>query len=66
MGCSPYFTATGTYPLVPLNITKATYLLPPPSSFISSTDLITCHAIALQKCKSNLTSLHSKVYEAHI
>ncbi|THH10410.1 hypothetical protein EW146_g8382 [Bondarzewia mesenterica] len=51
---------------VSLDITEATYLLPSPSSFIFSTDLIAHHAITLQKCKSNLTSLHSKVYEAHI
>ncbi|THH15802.1 hypothetical protein EW146_g4737 [Bondarzewia mesenterica] len=66
MGCSPYFTATGTHPLVPLDIAEATYLLPPPSSFLSSTDLIARCAIALQKHKSDLTSLHSKVYEARI
>ncbi|THH15275.1 hypothetical protein EW146_g5171 [Bondarzewia mesenterica] len=66
MGCLLYFAATGTHPLVPLDITEATYLLPPPSSFLSSTDLIACHAIALQKCKSDLASLHSKVYEARI
>ncbi|THH05356.1 hypothetical protein EW146_g9925 [Bondarzewia mesenterica] len=40
MGCLPYFAATGTHPLVPLDIAEATYLLPPPSSFLSSTDLI--------------------------
>ncbi|THH17641.1 hypothetical protein EW146_g3210 [Bondarzewia mesenterica] len=66
MGCSPYFAATGIHPLVSLDIAKATYLLPPSSSFLFSTDLIACHAITLQKCKSNLTSLHSKVYEARI
>jgi hypothetical protein len=29
MGCSPYFAATGTHPLLPLDIVKASYLLPP-------------------------------------
>ncbi|THH05672.1 hypothetical protein EW146_g9837 [Bondarzewia mesenterica] len=66
MGCSSYFAAISIHPLVPLNITEATYLLPPPSFFISSTDLIVHHAIALQKCKADLTSLHSKIYEARI
>ncbi|THH07692.1 hypothetical protein EW146_g9240 [Bondarzewia mesenterica] len=66
MGCLPYFATTGTHPLVPLDIAEATYLLPPPSSFLSSTDLIVRRAIALQKCKSNLAALHSKVYEARI
>ncbi|KAJ6618390.1 hypothetical protein B0H10DRAFT_1248119 [Mycena sp. CBHHK59/15] len=28
MGCSPYFAVTGTHPLLPLDISEATYLLP--------------------------------------
>ncbi|THH06593.1 hypothetical protein EW146_g9565 [Bondarzewia mesenterica] len=66
MGCSLYFTTTDTHPLVPLDITEAIYLLLPPSSFLSSTDLIAHCAIALQKCKFDLAALHSKVYEARI
>lgn len=27
MGCSPYFAATGTHPLIPLDISEATYVL---------------------------------------
>ena len=49
MGCSPYFTVTGTHPLLPLDITEATYLLPPPDAPLSTTDLIATHAVALQK-----------------
>ena len=41
MGCSPYYASTGTHPLIPLDITEATYLQPPPTSIISTTDLIT-------------------------
>jgi len=40
MGCSPYFTVTGIHPLLPFNIAKASYLLPPPNSILSTTDLI--------------------------
>ena len=40
MGCSPYFAVTGSHPLIPLNISEATYLQPPPNSILSSTDLI--------------------------
>ncbi|ETW76074.1 hypothetical protein HETIRDRAFT_330366 [Heterobasidion irregulare TC 32-1] len=50
MGCSPYFAATGTHPLLPLDIAEATYLLPPPTTALSTTILIAQHAIALQKC----------------
>jgi hypothetical protein len=49
MGCSPYFTVTGSHPLIPLDISEATYLQPPPDSILSSTDLISQRAIALQK-----------------
>jgi hypothetical protein len=40
MGCSPYFAVTGSHPLIPLDITEATYLQPPPDSVLSTTDLI--------------------------
>jgi hypothetical protein len=40
MGCSPYVMITGSHPLIPLDISEATYLQPPPDSILSSTDLI--------------------------
>ena len=64
MGCSPYFAVTGTHPLIPLDITEATYLQPPPSSILSTTDLIARRAIALQKRSEDIQRIHSKVYEA--
>jgi hypothetical protein len=64
MGCSPYFAVTGLHPLIPLDIFKATYLQPPPTSLLSSTNLIACRAIALQKHEEDLNCLHSKVFEA--
>ena len=64
MGCSPYFATTGTHPLLPLNIAKANYLLPPPDSVLSTTDLIAWCAMALQKCRPQLAELHDKVYDA--
>jgi hypothetical protein len=57
---------TGTHPLLPLDISAATYLLPPPESVISTTELIACHAIALQKRWERLSQLHSDVYEAQL
>ena len=66
MGCSPYFTTTGTHPLLPLNITKATYLLPPPDTPLSSTNLIAQRAVALQKRRSHLAALASNIYAAQI
>jgi hypothetical protein len=66
MGCSPYFAATGSHPLLPLDIAEATYLQPPPHSILSSTDLITRRTITLQKRSTNLEQLYSKVYTARL
>ena len=66
MGCSPYYATTGTHPLIPLDIIEATYLLPPPDSILSATDLIAHHAIALQKRNSDLACLHSTVYKERV
>ena len=66
MGCSLYFTMTSTHPLLPLNIAKATYLLPLPDDPLSSTDLIPWHAVTLQKCWSHLAALTSNVYTTWI
>ncbi|ETW83218.1 hypothetical protein HETIRDRAFT_315669 [Heterobasidion irregulare TC 32-1] len=66
MGCSPYFAATGTHPLLPLDITEATYLLPPPTTTLSTTDLIARRAIALQKHRSDLAHLRSSVVGARV
>ncbi|KAJ3499308.1 hypothetical protein NLJ89_g10112 [Agrocybe chaxingu] len=64
MGCSPYFALTGTHPLLPFDIVEANYLLPPPDSVLSTTDLISRRAIALQKRREHLEELHSKVFDA--
>jgi hypothetical protein len=61
MGCSPYFAATGTHPIIPLDIVEATYLQPPPDSVLSTTDLISRRAIALQKRREHLRDLRDKV-----
>src|SRR6201996_2340910 len=64
MGCSPYFAATGAHPLLPLDISEATYLLPPPESILSTTELIARRAITLQKRRDQLAQLHSDVIAA--
>ena len=66
MGCSPYFAVTGSHPLIPLDISEATYLQPPPDSVLSSTDLIARRAIALQKRSDDINMLYSKVYSARL
>ena len=64
MGCSPYFATTGTHPLLPFDIAEANYLLPPPDSVLSTTDLIVRRAISLQKRRTQLAHLHDKVLDA--
>ncbi len=64
MGCSPYFAVTGTHPLIPLDVVEANYLLPPPDSLLLTTDLIACHAIALQKRQGDLVQLKDHVHTA--
>jgi hypothetical protein len=66
MGCSPYFAVTGAHHILPFDIAEATYLQPPPTSVMSTTDLVSCHAIALQKCSANVNQLYSKVYQARL
>ena len=66
MGCSPYFAATGTQPLLPIDIAEANYLLPAPESPLSSTDLIARRAITLQKRRDQLARLRDTVYHARV
>jgi hypothetical protein len=66
MGCSPYFAITGAHPILPFDIAKATYLQPPPTSVMSTTDLISRRAITLQKRSANVNNLYSKVYQARL
>lgn len=66
MGCSPYFAATGTHPILPIDFVEATYLRPPPTSVLTSTDLIARRAIELQKRSADLAKLHGVVYKARV
>ena len=64
MGCSPYYAATGTHLLLPFDIIEANYLLPPPDSLLSSTDLIAHWAVTLQKHSEDLAALQDRVHSA--
>ena len=66
MGCSPYFAATGTHPLLPVDISEANYLLPAPDAPLSTTDLIARRAITLQKRRDQLAKLKDIVYQARV
>ncbi len=64
MGCLPYFAVTGTHPLIPFDIVEANYLLPPPDSLLSTTDLIVHQAKVLQKRQEDLAQLKQRVHNA--
>ena len=52
--------------LLPLDIAKVTYLLPPPDTPLSSTDLIAWCAVTLQKHWSHQATLVSDIYATQI
>jgi hypothetical protein len=62
LGCSPFYVATGVHPILPFDIIEANYLLPPPDSLLSSTDLIAWCAVALQKRPDDLSQLRARVH----
>ncbi|KAJ3747443.1 hypothetical protein DFH05DRAFT_1393490 [Lentinula detonsa] len=62
-GASPYFLAHGIHPLLPLDILEATYLVPPPSATLSTTELLVRRARELQKRLEDLEAMRSLVYE---
>jgi hypothetical protein len=64
MGCSPYFAAHGVHPVLPFDIIEATYLLPPPTSILSTEDLIASRAKALCKRQTDLAELSNKITAA--
>ena len=66
MGCSPYFAVTGCHPILPFDISEATYLLPPPNSILSTTDLLVSRALALQKRQTDIATLRSDVYRSRL
>ena len=66
LGCSPYFAVTGTNPVMPFDIAEATYLMPVPTTMLSTADLIANRAIALQKRPEQLETLRSHVFKQRV
>ena len=66
MGVSPFFAVTGTHPILPLDIVEASYLLPPPEAFLSTTELIARRAVELQKRQEHVAALREKVFANRI
>ena len=54
------------HPLLPIDIAEANYLLPPPTSTLSTTELMIRRAVTLQKRPDQLAKLQDKVYTARL
>ena len=63
LGHSSYYIAHGVEPLLPFDITEATYLVPPQSE-MTSADLLVLRARQLQKRPTDLADIHARVMKA--
>ena len=60
-GHTPFFMAHGIEPILPFDITLATFLVPDISTKLSTTDLLAICMRQLQKHEADLTSIHTNV-----
>jgi len=63
-GHSPFYMAHGTEPLLPLDITEATFMLPPITSKLTTSDLIGLQARQLAKREDDLMKIHDNVVKS--
>jgi hypothetical protein len=54
------------HPILPFDIDKATYLLPPPDKILTTKDLIVHQACQLQWQLTNINDLCKKIYQARL
>jgi len=57
----PYYTVHGIEPLLPFDITEATFLIAPILMPLSMADLLVVHARMLQKCNEDLAKIYEHV-----
>ncbi|KAF8631003.1 hypothetical protein AX17_005174 [Amanita inopinata Kibby_2008] len=62
MGLTPYYAVHGVEPLLPFDITKATFLCPPIDSKLSDDELLASRARMLAKCNDDLANETPTVY----
>jgi hypothetical protein len=63
-GYSPYYMAHGVKPLLPFDITLATFLVPNMATPLSTAELIAIHACQLQKREDNLARIKDNILAA--
>lgn len=64
LGTSPYYVAHGVKPIFPFNVEQATYITKPLAPIMTTTDLITACASALQKQTEDLRRVSERVHSA--
>lgn len=62
-GCSPYYFATGTHPVLPLDVKEATWLVKPPSGILSDDEVIAARARALAKHRVHVKQMMKRIDE---
>jgi transposase InsO family protein len=60
-GHSPFFMAHGTEPILPFDITLATFLVPDIAKPLSTTELIAIRTCQLQKREADLATIHDNI-----
>jgi hypothetical protein len=63
IGHSSYYVAHGVEPLLPFDITEATYLVPPQSA-MTTPELLALRARQLQKRPEDLADIHARILKA--
>lgn len=64
-GHSPYYMAHGVEPLLPFDISEATFMLPHITSSCTTEDLLAARAHQLMKQDKDLANIHTRVLQAH-
>ena len=63
LGHSSYYIAHGVEPLLPFDLTEATFMVPPQSE-MTTTELIALRARQLEKRQDDLAEIHDRVLQA--
>ena len=63
-GHSPFYNTHGTEPLLPFDIMEATFMLPPITTKLSTSDLLRLQAHQLAKKEDDLAKIHDNVVKA--
>jgi len=64
LGYSPFYIAHGIEPILPFDVTEATFLIPKLDCPLSTEDLIAIHARQLQKRPEDLAAIKERVLKA--